>query len=41
MLIPVFSGSFGIDDELVPVRGVIKAMLDKKEASGVSPDERG
>jgi hypothetical protein len=26
------------DDELVPIRGAIKAILDKKEASGVLPD---
>jgi transcriptional regulator with XRE-family HTH domain len=25
------------DDELVPIRGAIKAILDKKEASGVPP----
>jgi hypothetical protein len=26
------------DDELVPIRGAIKATLDKKEASGVPPE---
>jgi hypothetical protein len=28
------------NDELVPVRGVIKAMLDKKEASGATPEAK-
>jgi hypothetical protein len=28
------------NDELVPVRGVIKAMLDKKEASGIPPEAK-
>jgi ribosome-binding protein aMBF1 (putative translation factor) len=28
------------DEDLVPVRGVIKAMLDKKEASGIQPEEK-
>jgi hypothetical protein len=27
------------DDELAPIRGGIKAILDKKEASGVPPEE--
>jgi hypothetical protein len=26
------------EDELVPIRGAIKAILDKKEASGVTPE---
>jgi transcriptional regulator with XRE-family HTH domain len=26
------------DDELIPIRGAIKATLDKKEASGVTPE---
>jgi hypothetical protein len=28
------------DEELIPVRGVIKAMLDKKEGSGIQPDAK-
>lgn len=28
------------DDELVPIRGAIKALLDKKGVSGISPEEK-
>jgi hypothetical protein len=28
------------DNELVPIRGAIKAILDKKEASGVTPEAK-
>jgi hypothetical protein len=28
------------DDELVPIRGAIKATLDKKEASGIPPEAK-